>query len=139
MGLHTIFGLPGESDAEQLAVADALNALPMVQFVKLHHLYISKGSIMGVRYARKPWPLYSLEEYGDFLCRFLPRLRPNLVVQRLFGVSDKEFHLAPNWGLKKQEVQSQLENLFRARGVVQGSALSETHTPVFEAVPLQPH
>jgi radical SAM superfamily enzyme len=106
----------------QLAVAQQLNALP-IKYVKLHHLYIVTGSVMGVQYQRNPdsFALYTLEAYTDFLCELLPLLRPNLVVQRLFGISDKTYHLAPNWNLPKSAISTHLHNAFVKRGVVQGS------------------
>ncbi len=118
--LHTIFGLPGETREMQLAVADTFNNLP-IHFVKLHHLYISKGSIMGVKYQREPFKLYTMEEYADFLCDFIPLLKPELVIQRLFSISDREFLLAPSWGLTKRKIQQYFEDTFKARGIVQGS------------------
>jgi radical SAM protein (TIGR01212 family) len=125
--VHTIFGLPGETHDMMLAVADELNRLP-IRFVKLHHLYIVKGSVMGVKYRRDPAsiPLFTLEAYTDFLCEFLPRLRPDLVIQRLFGISDREFHLAPNWGLSKRSLQVHFDRAFVDRNVVQGSAYQPT-------------
>lgn len=119
--VHTIFGLPGESHAMQLAVADELNQLP-INMVKLHHLYIADKSIMGVKYKRQPWDLYTLESYTDFLCAFLPKLRPDLVIQRLYATSDKEMLIAPKWGLSKRALQQHLEDTFKARNIVQGAA-----------------
>lgn len=127
MCVHTIFGLPGESQEMMLAVADEVNRLP-IQFIKLHHLYIVKGSIMGVKYNREPFPLFSLDGYTDFLCDFIPRLRPDLVIQRLFGISDYAYHIAPNWGLDKRAIQDYMEKKFIERGVVQGSAYKPPKT-----------
>jgi len=126
VGVHTIFGLPGESREDQLAVAEVLNRLTQISYVKLHHLYIVTGSVMGVRFARNPWPLYSLEEYADFLVEFMPLLRPDLVIQRLFGVSDKEFHIAPQWGLGKSVAQSFIQSAFRRNGIKQGAKFGTT-------------
>jgi hypothetical protein len=38
---------------------------------------------MGVRYQRNPESiaLFTLEGYTDFLCEFIPKLRPDLVIQ----------------------------------------------------------
>jgi hypothetical protein len=46
-----------------------------------------------------------------------------VVIQRLFGLSDMELLIAPNWGLKKSEIQHYIDRMIADRGVVQGSAL----------------
>ena len=122
--VHTIFGLPGENLQMMMAVADELNSLP-IHFAKLHHLYIVEGSVMGVLHKRDPFQLFTLEEYTDFLCNFIPKLRPDLILQRLFGISDYKYHIAPNWGLKKTQLVNHLDKVFRERGVVQGSSYRE--------------
>lgn len=120
--LHTVFGFPWESKEMMLRYADEINRFKQVKFVKLHHLHIVEGSIMGVQYKREPFKLFSLDEYIDFLAEFIPRLREDLVIQRLFGIADFDLLIAPNWGFKKSQIQSTIDKALEARGVVQGSA-----------------
>lgn len=119
---HTIFGLPGECEADWLALADELNRLP-IRFVKLHHLHVVKGSILAKRYREAPFELFTLEGYAAFLGKFLARLNPDIVVQRLFGVAEEEDLIAPDWGLKKSVIQREMERALRRDGVVQGCGL----------------
>lgn len=119
--VHTIFGFPNETKEQMLAYADVLNYYTHIRFVKLHHLHIVSGSIMGARYKREPFNLFSLEEYTDFICELIPRLRPGLVIQRLFGLADKQYLIAPNWGLKKSEIQAYMDKELERRRAVQGS------------------
>jgi hypothetical protein len=119
--VHTIFGLPGETHEMMLAYADEINRYPQITFVKFHHLHIVEGSIMGAKYKKDPFKLFTLQEYADFLCELLPRLRPDLVIQRLFGISDLEMLIAPKWGLRKSEIQTFVDNEIELKGVVQGS------------------
>lgn len=120
--VHTIFGLPGESKEMMLKYADEINRFPQIKFVKFHHLHIVEGSVMGVKYKRDPFKLFTLPEYADFLCDLLPLVRPDVVIQRLFGISDWELLIAPNWGLKKSEIQYFIDQRILERGVVQGSS-----------------
>jgi radical SAM protein (TIGR01212 family) len=120
--IHTIFGLPGETQEMMLAQANELNRFPQIRCVKLHHLHVVEGSILAASYRKQPFPLFSLEEYTDFLCDFLPRLRPDIVIQRLFGVADQRLLIAPKWNLPKSSVQSQLDREIERRGITQGSA-----------------
>ncbi len=78
---------------------------------------------MGVKYKRDPFKLFTLDEYADFLCNLLPLVRPDVVVQRLFGLSDRELLIAPNWQLKKSEIQHYIDQRIESRGIIQGSAL----------------
>ena len=119
--VHTIFGFPWESEEMMLKYADEINRFPQIKFVKLHHLHIVEGSIMGVKYKREPFELFSMEGYTEFLAKFIPRLRPDLIIQRIFGIADKELLIAPNWGFPKSGIQTYIDKGLEARQVVQGS------------------
>ncbi len=119
--VHTIFGFPWESEEMMLKYADEINRFPQIKFVKLHHLHIVEGSIMGVKFKREPFELFSIEGYTEFLAKFIPRLRPDLIIQRIFGIADKELLIAPNWGLPKSGIQTYIDKGLEARQVVQGS------------------
>ncbi|RKO68501.1 TIGR01212 family radical SAM protein [Sphingobacterium puteale] len=119
--VHTIFGFPWETEEMMLKYADEINRFTQIKFVKLHHLHIVEGSIMGVKYKREPFELFSMEGYTDFLSKFIPRLRSDLIIQRIFGIADKELLIAPNWGLPKSGIQTYIDKGLEARKVVQGS------------------
>jgi len=119
--VHTIFGFPWESWEMMLRYADEINRFPQIKFVKLHHLHIVEGSIMGVQYKREPFHVFSLEEYTDFLCAFIPLLRPDIIIQRTFGLADQELLIAPKWGLGKSSIQSYIDKTLERRGAIQGS------------------
>jgi radical SAM protein (TIGR01212 family) len=123
--VHTIFGLPEETKEMMLAYADEINRFPQISFVKFHHLHIVEGSIMGAKYKKDPFKLFSLQEYSDFLCELLPLVRPDVVIQRLFGISDLEMLIAPKWGLRKSEIQTFIDNEIERKEVVQGSKFLE--------------
>lgn len=119
--VHTIFGFPWETEEMMLRYADEINRFPQIKFVKLHHLHVVEGSIMGVQYKREPFPLFSLEAYTDFLCAFIPLLRPDIVIQRLFGLADQELLIAPHWGKGKSAIQTHIDKELERRGAYQGS------------------
>jgi radical SAM protein (TIGR01212 family) len=121
--LHTIFGFPWETRAMMLAYAREINRFPQIRFVKLHHLHVVKGSILAARYQKQPFPLFNLEGYTDFLCEFLPLLRPDIVIQRLFGISDLKLLVAPDWQLSKSSIQAHIDRTIQQRGIIQGSRL----------------
>jgi len=119
--VHVIFGFPWETRDQMLAYAEEVNRHAAIGFIKLHHLHVVKGSILGAKYQKEPFPVFDLDGYTDFLADFLPRLRPDIVVQRLFGVAEKDLLIAPDWGLPKAAVQNHLDKELTRRGVVQGS------------------
>lgn len=125
--VHSIFGFPWESHEMMLRYADEINRFPQIKFVKLHHLHVVEGSIMGVQYKREPFKVFSLEEYTDFLCEFIPLLRPEIVLQRLFGLADQELLIAPNWGLGKSSIQTHIDKELERRGAIQGSNYKVPH------------
>lgn len=120
--VHTIFGFPGETEEMMMGYIHEINRFPQIKFVKFHHLHIVEGSIMGVKYKKQPFKLFTLEEYTDLLCKLIPLLRPDVVIQRLFGVSDLDLLIAPRWGKPKSAIQSYIDKEIERRGVVQGSA-----------------
>lgn len=118
--VHTILGLPNETREMMIEYAHEINRYPQINAVKFHHLLIVEGSIMGVKYKREPFQLFTLEEYTDLLCDILPLLRPDIVIQRLFALSDLEILIAPKWGLKKSQIQNYMDNEFKKRDIIQG-------------------
>ncbi len=121
--VHTIFGFPWETNEMMLQYAKVINEIKEIQFIKLHHLHIVKGSIMGTLFDRDPFPLFSLEEYTNFLCSFIPLLRPNLIIQRLFGISDFKYLIGPNWNLPKSAITTYIDRGLAERNIFQGSKL----------------
>src|SRR5690625_4727438 len=122
--IHTIFGFPWETKEMMLAYAEEINRFPQIKFLKLHHLYISEGSIMGVKYKRNPFPLFTMEGYAEFLSEFIPLLRPDIILQRIFSLSDLDLLIAPDWGMKKAGIQSYLDKSLERNNAIQGSKYS---------------
>ena len=123
--VHTVFGLPGETRGMMLEVAGEISRFPQIRAVKLHQLLVVKGSILASQYRKAPFPLFTLEEYAEFLSEFLPRLRADIEVRRLFAVADADLLIAPDWGLRKSELLAWLTRRLRERGVRQGSARAD--------------
>jgi len=127
---HTIFGFPWETREMMLDYAREINSIEEIKFIKLHHLHIVKGSIMGNLFQKNPFPLFSLEDYSDFLCEFLPRLRDDLVIQRLFGISDFKYLIGPNWNLPKSAITTFIDQKLEQRNIRQGSSVPSVLNPI---------
>lgn len=121
LGLHLILGFPWEGPEALTESARVVNQSP-AGFLKLHHLHTVKGSALGVQWQREPFPLPTLEDWGRTLADFLPRIRPDLVIQRLCASTLPAHLLAPDWTAKPSESRAWLEAFLHNKGIVQGSA-----------------
>ncbi len=117
--VHLILGFPWESREEMLAMAPAVSAAG-IDYLKLHHLHIVRHTAMGREHLQEPMQLLGYEEYVDLVTDFLERLRPEIVLQRLFGLAPEDRLLGPLWGKTKAEIQRDIELRLARRNTWQG-------------------
>jgi len=118
---HVILGLPGESHADIMATAEAIQPLG-IHGIKLHHLYIARNTAMEKDYLAGQIKLFTAEEYVPVACDFLERIPADVAVQRLVGdTTSAGVLLAPSWPQTKTEVFRMISEEFRRRGASQGS------------------
>ncbi len=120
---HVILGLPGEGMAQTRESALLLNRLGMFG-VKIHLLYVIRGTRLAKMYELGEYSPLTREAYVDMAVDFLGHLDPNTVIHRLTGDPHPEELLAPAWALEKAQNMDALRRGLRARGVVQGSLLA---------------
>jgi radical SAM protein (TIGR01212 family) len=120
---HVIFGLPGETREETLAMAGELNRLG-VDGVKLHLLHVMKGTRMEEMYRRGELSLLDRDGYAGLVCDFLELLDPRILVHRLTGDGGHDNLVAPLWSLKKFEVLNLIDAELERRGTRQGFRFS---------------
>lgn len=116
-GTHFIFGLPGESRAQMLDSVYVINQLPLTT-IKFHQLQIVKGTRMALDYAKNPenYELFTMEEYINFIIRFIENLDPRFIIERFTGEVPPRFHAGPNWGVIRNDqvnhlIERKLENM----------------------------
>jgi hypothetical protein len=119
MGVHLIAGFPTETTEQTLAMADELSALPL-RFLKIHQLQIIKDTPLASLFAERPFPVFSYEEYLDFVVGFLERLSPEIVIQRLFATAPDEILIAPRWDRSRHEILRDIEKRLVERDTFQG-------------------
>lgn len=116
--VHVILGLPGESREDMLATARAVAALHIqgrIQGIKIHLLYVSRGTVLHEQFLRGEYKCLELEEYAETVCDFLSVLPGSIVIHRVTGDPHKDEVIAPLWSLDKQSVRDQIERKFRER------------------------
>lgn len=124
---HAILGLPGETRAMMLQTADRLAQLG-VNGLKLHHLYVAKGTHLERLYRRSLVRVLTLHEYVGLACDFLERIPAPVVVQRLVGEVAELYVVAPHWGVTKLQVIHHIREEFKRRGTWQGRRVEATMT-----------
>ncbi len=116
---HIILGLPGETREMMLHTARFLSRLP-IQAVKIHLLYIVKGTPVAELYEKGEIRCLEREEYVDLVVDFLERLSPDTVIQRLTGDPVKSELVAPNWAKEKLKNLNLIKETLERRGTWQG-------------------
>jgi radical SAM protein (TIGR01212 family) len=118
---HVILGLPGEGPEEMAATARYLGGLPL-QGVKIHLLYVVRGSGLEGLYRAGSYRPLEAKGYVGLVADFLELLPPHLVIHRLTGDPHREELVAPTWCLDKSGVLRDIREEFSRRGSRQGSA-----------------
>jgi len=121
---HVIIGLPGEGEKEILYTAEKIANLPL-DGLKLHNLTVLKGSVFEKWYMEGRLELLTLDEYVGYGVKFLERINPQVVIQRLVSDAPREVLIAPEWSLEKQKVLDKINGMFRRLNTYQGRLFGE--------------
>ncbi len=93
---HLILNLPWDDELDVKEGARILSALGVTE-VKLHALYVVKGTLLAKWYQEGQIDLISKEEYMERVILFLEHLHPEITVQRLIGRAPESNTLFSNW------------------------------------------
>lgn len=118
-GAHVILGLPGEDATESIRQAALISSLKL-NLLKIHQLQIIRGTYLAEIYEKKPFHLYSVDEYIKLIASYLQYLRKEIIVERFVSQSPPEMVIAPHWGMKNYEFTNLLVNYMKKEGVWQG-------------------
>lgn len=116
---HVILGLPGESREDMLATADSIAAMGL-DGIKLHLLYVVRGTVMEALYNGGAYRCLEQREYAELVCDFIERLPESTIIQRLTGDPHPRELIAPDWSLQKKETLDLIHTLFREKNTWQG-------------------
>lgn len=116
---HLILGLPEETRDMMLASVRYVSKLP-VDGIKLQLLHVLRQTDLGHRYETAPFPLFTLEEYCDFIVDCISLLPPEMVIHRLTGDGPRSLLLAPLWSTDKKRVLNTIQKRFLERNDWQG-------------------
>lgn len=117
---HLIYGFPDEQPEEFVKGAALLHALPGITSVKLHQLHAVEGTELARMYRHGEFMPVTIAQYVATIADFLEQLSPRISIQRLYGSSPLEIRVAPQWGLKNNQMWYAVLNELRRRGSWQG-------------------
>lgn len=117
---HIILGLPGETMKQMLETVDYV-AYSGISGVKLQLLHVLSDTDLADYYATHPFPLFSMEDYCDFIVTCLEHLPPSMVVHRITGDGPRKLLIAPLWSTDKKRVLNTIHRRLRERDAYQGA------------------
>lgn len=136
---HIILGLPGEDREMMMQTGRFLSRLPL-QGVKIHLLYVSRGTTLARMYQTGEYRCLGREEYADRVVDVLELLPPEVVIQRLTGDPAEHELVAPQWALKKNENLRMIQEKLKDRCTWQGRRYRKSHGTIpFAAFPRHGH
>ncbi|MCP4671787.1 MAG: TIGR01212 family radical SAM protein [Desulfobacula sp.] len=116
---HVILGLPGEDRKMMLETAKILGDSP-INGIKLHLLYVIKGTILDTLWKRGEYTPLEQNEYVDLVCDFLEILPKKIIIQRITGDPHAEELQAPMWAGRYRETFNMIQNTLEKRDSFQG-------------------
>ncbi|MBW9156219.1 TIGR01212 family radical SAM protein [Clostridium sp. FP2] len=120
--VHTIFGLPGETEEDMLKTIDYV-AHSDIKGIKMHLLYLVENTPMVELYNLGKLKFLEKDEYIDIIARSIAMLPPNMVIHRLTGDAPRDLLIGPMWSLKKWEVLNSIDNKLKELDLYQGKNL----------------
>ncbi len=116
---HMILNLPWDDEEDVIEGAKILSALKVDQ-VKLHSLYIVKGTPMCKQYENGEFEMGTVYDYVKRVVSFISYLSSDIVVQRLISRAKQGETVFSNYGLSWWKIKDNIENELELRDVCQG-------------------
>ncbi|XGC79324.1 TIGR01212 family radical SAM protein [Bdellovibrio bacteriovorus] len=119
LGIHLIFGNPGETDEHIIKTAEIVNTLPITN-VKLHNLHVLKQTPLEEMYHKGEFAPIDRETYAHRVEVFLKHLSPKFAMHRLAAYSSRWDELvAPEWTKDKMGTHQYIIDHLRSQKAYQ--------------------
>lgn len=116
---HLILNLPGDTMKDVYDMVQLMNELDM-DLVKLHSLYIAKGTLMAEQYEQGDFTLVSKDTYIERVIQFLIHLKPTCALARLVSRAPEEESLFCNWATSWWLIKESIEEKMLKDNLIQG-------------------
>ncbi len=125
IGIHLMFGNPGETDQEIIESAKICSGLPITN-VKIHNLHVLKNTPLEKTYFEKKFTPIELGQYAHRVQIFLEQLRPDISVHRLAAFASRWDELvAPKWTKDKMKTHQFIVDFMKSNKSQQGLLYTE--------------
>ena len=121
---HMILNLPYDQMEDVVAGAKLLRETGSQQ-VKLHSLYLVKGTKMAKDFENGCLEMISCEDYMERVMVFLEHLPEDVAVQRLLGRAPATDTIFANWGRSWWSIQDEIERKMLEQGRYQGRCVGK--------------
>ena len=125
---HVILNLPGDDMLDVLETAKIISVMGN-DLVKLHSLYIAKGTVMGALYEEEQIQICSKNEYYNRLRVFLEHISPSMAVERLFSRIPEEDAVFSNWQTSWWKLQDEFISYMNEMQSYQGKYFNYMNGP----------
>jgi len=119
LGGHLILGFPNETEERWLAMPAVINHLGL-DAIKIHHLHVVRGTALARQFEANPFFVFDFPGWVDLVIRFIERLDPSIIIERLYGEAPHDLLVAPHWNLSKAEILHAVNLEMRRRHSFQG-------------------
>jgi radical SAM protein (TIGR01212 family) len=116
---HVIIGLPGEGMDQYIKTARLISSLPVTD-IKIHLLYVTRGTPMEDLFLKGKYTPLTLDEYADAVANFIAHVREDIVIQRITGDPHADELIEPKWAVEKEKVRSSIHQALASLGLTQG-------------------
>lgn len=117
--VHIINGLPHETETDMLDTVQYLNKFD-IQGIKIHSLFILKGTPLEEYYYETNFKVLSLEEYVTITSKQIAILKDSMIIHRINGDAPKDLLIEPLWSLKKLVVMNEIDKYLKVNNLYQG-------------------
>ncbi|MGN0204899.1 MAG: TIGR01212 family radical SAM protein [Coprococcus sp.] len=130
---HLIANLPGDTLRDAVESARIVSVLH-TDIVKIHSLYIARGTAMAEDYEHHRLDICSKEEYFERLRLMLENLSPDIAVERLFSRIPEKDALFCNWQTSWWRLKDEFEDYMRQYESFQGKKFNYTNGSALKGV-----
>ncbi len=116
---HVILSLPWDDIRDVRQTARIINALN-VKEIKIHSLFVIKGTKLYQMYENNEFEIPSKEEYQTNVIEFLRIIKPDVAVQRLVGRAPEEETAFCNWDTSWWLIRDEIVETMQKNGFTQG-------------------
>jgi len=117
--VHLIVGLPGEGDREIRETCEYLSRFD-VWGVKIHSIYVMRGTALEAMYLKKRYTPPTEEEYLDRAVYIITHLSPKVIIHRVTGDCPPDMLIAPSWNSNKHTLIEKIQKRLSDGGLYQG-------------------